>query len=800
ALGVRPVTPKAQKPRPTGLAVELKSSSGTTGFSAAPDTAAGTKVPLPGAPRSAGEPTAPAPPKFSTDSPFVRPVQPRRPKPEPERARPERGERPAARGGERAAERPERPGRGEGPRGRGRAAETPPVVLTVPEIGVMKLKPKRRAGEKGAKGRVTELKPEAESAKPGRKSLRPSKVYGDADEFRRPFKPHKKTRTAVLPEERHKESAKPQVVGPVILTGPLTVAEFAQKLAMSPADLIKAAFLKGQIITINQLINFDLAEEIAFDLNIDLVIAPEGDETDIADYRIVDDEKDMVPRPPVVTIMGHVDHGKTTVLDYYRRSQVVEGEFGGITQHIGAYHVATPRGDVVFLDTPGHEAFTAMRARGVQCTDIVVLVVSADDGVMPQTVEAINHARAANVPIIVAINKIDLPQADPQRVRNELLQHSIVPTAMGGDTEIVEISAKKGMHMDDLLEIINLQAEVLELKANPNRAAEGVVIESHIDALRGAVATILIQKGTLRIGDYFVVGAQSGRVRAMLDDHGRVLRETTLAQPIELIGLSGPPEVGELLLVMGDERKAREIAERREQRRRLVELGTTRHVTLEGLHDMIAAGKIKELNLILKADVQGSVEAIIQSLEKLATSEIRVRILHSGTGSITENDVNLAMASSAIIIGFNVRPEPGAADLAAHEQVDIRLYRIIYELLEDIEKAMVGMLEKRYKEQVLGRSEVRQIFRNSRVGTIAGCMVLSGEMQRGAKCRLLRDGAIAYEGRVASLRRVKDDVARVAAGYECGIALERFQDIKDGDIIEAYALEELPVELSRSQG
>jgi translation initiation factor IF-2 len=668
----------------------------------------------------------------------------------------------------------------------------------------MKLKTaSKRRGEKGRERPETAEEKKNRLAKQGKVDaklvLKPSKIYGDADEFRRPLKaaPRRSRPGAAPVQHRPTAAPAPRERGPVILTGPVTVGAFAEKMGVPTAELIKRAFLKGHAITINQLINFDLAEELAIDMDIDLQVQLESEETDIADYRIEDRDEDLRPRPPVVTIMGHVDHGKTTLLDYYRRSQVVEGEFGGITQHIGAYHVTTSRGDIVFLDTPGHEAFTSMRARGAQCTDIVVLVVSADDGVMPQTIEAINHAKAAGVPMIVAINKIDLPQANPERVRTELLQYSVVPTNLGGDTEFVEISAKKGLNMDNLLEVISLQAEVMELKANPNRMAEGVVIESHVDPLRGAVATVLVQKGTLKVGSLFVVGQQSGRVRALLDDHGRPMQEATPGQPCELIGLSGTPDVGELFLVMENERKAREIAERREQRRRLIDLGTTRHVTLEGLHEMINEGQIKELNVILKADVQGSVEAIQQSLDKLGAHEIRIRVLHSGTGPINEGDVNLALASSAIVIGFNVRPEAGAAELAQREGVEIKLYRIIYELLEEIEKAMVGMLEKKFAEHVQGRTEIRQVFRVSKVGTVAGCYVLSGEIHRNSLCRLVRDNKVVYTGKVNSLRRVKDDVAKVAQGFECGVMLDKFQDVKEGDIIETYVMEEMPVELTR---
>ncbi|HOE97088.1 MAG TPA: translation initiation factor IF-2 [Candidatus Sumerlaeota bacterium] len=765
--------PRPGKLRPSGLATELKSSSGTTGVSAAPETGR----PAPGVSRI-GQPTAPAAPKFSADSPFLKP--------------PARRERPAA-GGERPGADARRPG---GRRIDAKEIPLSPEQLTaLPEIGVMKLKP---GGKRGRKPGEAERDEKAKAAA-AKKGVRPSRVYGDADEFRRPIKPGAK-RTKTPPDRRRDEPKVPQKVSELTLTGPVTVSEFAEKMGLPPAELIKQAFLKGKAITINQLMDFELAEELAIDNDVDLKIQLEADETDVAEYLQAEDRpEDLRPRPPVVTIMGHVDHGKTSVLDYYRKSAVAEGEYGGITQHIGAYQIKSPNGGtIVFLDTPGHEAFTAMRARGVKCTDIVVLVVAADDGVMPQTIESINHAKAAGTPLIVAINKMDLPQANPERVRQELMQHSVLSTQLGGDTEFAEISAKTGRGMDDLLEIIQLQAELLELKANPNRPAQAVVIESHTDPMRGSVATVLVQRGTLRVGQYFVVGQEHGRVRAMYDDRGRPVQATTLAQPVELIGLSGTPEVGETLLVMEDERKAREIAERREQRRRLVELGTTRHISLEGLHDRIAEGEIKDFNVILKADVQGSVEAIIQALEKLHNEEVRVRVLHSGTGSINESDVNLAMASDAVIIGFNVRPEPGANDLATREGIDLKLYRIIYELLEDVEAALVGQLKKRYQEQTLGRAEVRKVFRVSRVGTVAGCMVVSGEISRNAQARLLRDGKIVWEGRIDSLRRVKDDVARVASGYECGIGLERFQDIKEGDVIEAFALEEIPAELTRS--
>lgn len=722
-----------------------------------------------------GQPAAPKMPKFSMNSAFLKPQQP-----------------------------PETPSRKGNDDSRGRKEDDAnnrprkPVQLDDVgqiEIGVMNFKGKRGGRPAGDKiDKDKRLKGE-KLAKSKRKTVRPTKVYGDADEFRPPSK--LKKRPQPQNEKQREEEATPVVIGPVTLTEPLTVAEFAAKIGTTTAELIKAAFMKGKAITVNQLIDFDLAEELAFDHEIDLRIELAGDETDVAEFRDEDTEEQLQGRPPVVTIMGHVDHGKTTVLDYYRSSNVAEGEHGGITQHIGAYHVTSSRGDIVFLDTPGHAAFTAMRARGASVTDIVVIVVAADDGVMPQTIEAINHAKAAKVPLIVAINKIDLPDSNPDRVRNELMQYEVISTQLGGETEFVEVSAKQGQNMDELLEIISLQAEVMELKANPERRAEGVIIESHIDKLRGAVATILVQRGTLHNGDIFVVGQETGRVRAMRDDHGKLVDECLPAHPVEVIGLSGTPEVGELFLVMENERKARAIADIRESRRRLVDLGTTRHVTIEGLQDVVDAGERRLFNVILKADVQGSVEAIIQSLSRLDTTEVGIRVLHSGTGGITESDIDLAMASDAIVLGFNVRPESGVTEKAERENVEIRLHSIIYELLEEMEATLMGMHEKRFKEVSLSRVEVREIFKVSRIGNIAGCMVLSGEINRNDKVRLIRDNVPVFEGKIASLRRVKDDVQKVAQGFECGIMLERFSDIKRGDIIESFTQEEIPVEVTR---
>ena len=574
-----------------------------------------------------------------------------------------------------------------------------------------------------------------------------------------------------------------------------TVGQFAQKAEIPAAEIIKKCFALGQALTINAVMDFDMAELVATEFDIELEIVREGDEYDVEEFILDDSAENLRPRPPVVTIMGHVDHGKTTLLDAMRKSDVVGQEFGGITQHIGAYHVETPRGDVIFLDTPGHEAFTAMRARGAQVTDIVVLVVAADDGVMPQTVEAIRHAQEAKVPIIVAVNKIDLPGANPLRVKQDLMQYNLLAEEFGGETIFVELSAKKRINIEGLLEMILLQSEVLELKANPDRSAVGRVVESHVDALKGATATVLVQKGTLRVGDVFLTGAMWGKVRAMIDDRGNVVETATPSRPVEIIGMSGSPEAGELFLVLENDRQARILAERRGQRRRTKGRAATQAMTLEGFQKMVDEVGAKELTLIVKADVQGSIEAVSQSLEKLSTEKVRVRVLHNAVGGINDGDVNLARTANSLIIGFNVRPDPSAVELAEEIGVEIRLYRVIYDLLEDVRKAMTGMLDKSYKEVSLGRAEVRQIFKVSRVGTIGGCYVTDGEIPRDAKVRLIRDSVTVYEGKIASLRRVKDDVKKVAQNMECGVGIENFNDIKEGDVIEAYKFEEVPVEL-----
>ena len=575
------------------------------------------------------------------------------------------------------------------------------------------------------------------------------------------------------------------------IQGDTTVGQFAEKIGVSVAEIMKSLMMNHhQTLMINQMLPADLMELLAIEFNVEIDVVPESDENDVATFLSSDTEEKLVLRPPVVTVMGHVDHGKTTLLDTVRKANVAGGEFGGITQHIGAYLVETAQGKICFLDTPGHEAFTAMRARGAKVTDIVVLVVAADDGIMPQTVEAINHAKEAEVPIVVAINKIDLPDANLQRITNELMNYGLVPEAYGGETMFCEISAKKNIGIDRLLEAILLQAEIMELKANPNRSGIGTIIESRNDPQRGAVATLLVQRGTLHSGDSFVVGQTWGRLKAMYDDKGEPLEKAGPSTPVEVLGLEEVPEAGETLLVM-PERQAREIAETRAARRRQRGLEQRQHVSLESLKDMVSEGKVKELKIILKADVQGSVEAVRQSLERIQHEEIRVRVLHAGVGAISEGDVSLADASDAIIIGFNVRPDVQAGDAAQHSGIQIKTYQIIYDLINDVKSAMVGMLEKKFKEITRGRAEVRQVFRVSKMGNIAGSFVQSGEIPRSSHVRLLRDNAVVYTGKIANLRRFKDDVRSVQAGLDCGIGLENFQDLKEGDEIEAYDLEEI---------
>jgi translation initiation factor IF-2 len=574
-----------------------------------------------------------------------------------------------------------------------------------------------------------------------------------------------------------------------------TIKEFAELMGQKVGDVIKKLMAMGIMATQNQTIDADAAMLLADEYGIKAEVASIETAEDMLEEK-ADEADTMVARPPVVTIMGHVDHGKTSLLDSVRETNVVSKEAGGITQHIGAYQVSLKGRDITFLDTPGHAAFTAMRARGAQVTDIVILVVAADDGVMPQTREAINHAKAAGVPIIVAINKIDKPEAKPDRVKQELSEFELIPEEWGGQTIFCEVSAKKKTGLEHLLEMILIQADVLELKANPDKMARGTVIEAKLDKGRGPVATVLVQGGTLKVGDFFVTGAQFGKVRALINDQGERIDQAGPSKPAEVIGFSSVPLAGERFVVLEEERKARQIAELRQAKQRSSELASMKKVTLEDLHAQIQEGMVKELNIVIKADVSGSAGAIVDSLEKLSTAAVKLKVIHNSVGAITETDVMLAAASNAIIIGFNVRPEPKGAELAQREGVDIRLYNIIYNAIDDIKAAMEGLLEPTLKERILGRAEVRQTFHVSKVGTIAGSYVLEGTMTRQSDgIRVLRDNVTVYEGKLHSLKRFKDDVREVQAGYECGLGVENFNDIKVGDVIEAYAIEKVAAKL-----
>jgi translation initiation factor IF-2 len=593
--------------------------------------------------------------------------------------------------------------------------------------------------------------------------------------------------------------APPEVTKPrhkaVKLAGGLTVKDFAEAVGQKPAEVMRKLLEMGSMLTLNQPIPSEAAQLLAESFGVKIEMATERPAEEQLEEPAEQDAR-LSPRPPVVTIMGHVDHGKTSLLDAIRETRVTEGEAGGITQHIGAYVVATRGKAITFLDTPGHEAFTAMRARGARVTDIVVLVVAADDGVMPQTLEAMDHARAAGVPILVAINKIDKPDANPERVKNALAERGLVPEAWGGETIFVEVSAKKKIGLDSLLEMILLQAEVLELRANPDRLGKGIVIEAKVDRGRGPVATVLVQAGTLRVGDPFVVGTFSGRIRALFDDASRPVKEAGPSIPVEVVGLLGVPMAGDEFVVTKDDRIAREIAESRLQRQRSAEMTPVRKVTLDDLFSQVKEGTVKELGVIIRADVQGSAEAIGDAVERLGTEAVKPQVLLKGVGSITENDVQLASASNAIIIGFNVRPEAKAAALAEREGVDIRTYSVIYEALNDIKAAMEGLLEPTLKERILGRAEVRQVFMIPKVGAVAGCYVTDGTIARASSgIRVVRDGVVVYEGRVGSLRRFKDDVREVQTGYECGMSVENFNDIKVGDRFEVYVLDKVAAKL-----
>ena len=596
----------------------------------------------------------------------------------------------------------------------------------------------------------------------------------------------------IMPQKPVEEKVE-ETIKVITIPDVLTIKELAEKMKLQPSAIVKKLFLKGQIVTLNQEIDYEQAEEIAMEYD---VLCEKEEKVDVIEELLredEEDEKDMVSRPPVVCVMGHVDHGKTSLLDAIRKSNVTAKEAGGITQHIGAYVVEINGQKITFLDTPGHEAFTAMRMRGAQSTDIAVLVVAADDGVMPQTVEAINHAKAAGVEIIVAINKIDKPSANVERVKQELAEYELVPEDWGGSTIFVPVSAHTHEGIPELLEMIILTAEVKELKANPNRNARGLVIEAELDKGKGPVATVLVQKGTLHVGDNIAVGACYGKVRAMMDDKGRRVKEATPSTPVEILGLNGVPNAGEVFVVTENEKEARSFADTfiSESKNKLLE-ETKAKLSLDDLFTQIKAGNVKELPIIVKADVQGSVEAVKQSLTKLSNEEVMVKVIHGGVGAINESDVSLASASNAIIIGFNVRPDATAKSIAEREKVDIRLYRVIYQAIEDVEAAMKGMLDPVFEEKVIGHAIVRQLFKASGVGTIAGSYVMDGKFQRGCSVRITREGEQIFEGALASLKRFKDDVKEVATGYECGLVFEKFNDVQVDDMVEAYMMVEVP--------
>ena len=573
----------------------------------------------------------------------------------------------------------------------------------------------------------------------------------------------------------------------------ITVRDLTERIGKPAGEIIKKLMLLGIMATINQELDFDTASLVASEFGVTLEMKLDKTAEDaLSAENVEDSEEELVTRPPVVTIMGHVDHGKTSLLDYIRKAKVAVGEAGGITQHIGAYIAKVDDRQITFLDTPGHEAFTAMRARGTQATDIAILVVAADDGVMPQTIESINHAKAAKCPIIVAINKIDKPGADPDAVKQELTRYELVPEEWGGDTIMVNVSAKTGEGVDDLLENVLLLADMLELKANPNRKARGVIIEAKLDHSRGAVATALVQNGTLHVGDMVVAGNAFGRIRAMVSSRGERVKHATPSTPVEIIGFGGVPEAGDEFMAVADEKLARQVVEERAAKARASMVKNSSASTLEELYSKLEQGEVKDLNIIIKADVQGSVEAVKQSLEKLSNAEVRVRTIHSGVGAITENDVMLAGIDGAIIIGFNVRPDAKARDAANRDGIDIRYYRVIYQAIEDIEKAMKGMLTPEFRENVIGHAEVRNVFKITGVGIVAGSYVTDGKLQRNAQVRLLRDNVVVYEGKLSSLQRFKDAVKEVADGYECGVCLENYTDIKEGDVIECFVMEEIP--------
>ena len=634
-----------------------------------------------------------------------------------------------------------------------------------------------------AKEKAEELAPEMKDTETNKQRVKKNKNKQQPQKKNQPKQPE-------MPKPKKEEKKEPLHV---VIPDTITVGDLAQKLKVGATEIIKRLMQVGIMAAMNQEIEYDVAALIAEDMGaeVEREIIITAEDKLLSDAEAPDDEKDLLPRPPVVCVMGHVDHGKTSLLDAIRSTNVTASEAGGITQHIGAYMVKINDSPIAFLDTPGHEAFTAMRARGAMVTDIAILVVAADDGIMPQTIEAINHAKAAEVSVIVAINKIDKEGANPDRVKQELTEHGLVPEEWGGDVICVEVSAKQHKNIDSLLEMVLLTAEVKELKANPNRHARGTVIEAKLDKGRGPVATVLVQNGTLRQGDIIVTGTAVGRVRAMVDDKGKKIKEAIPSTPVEIVGLSETPDGGDPFYVVEDERAARNVVEMRKQKIKDEANKARQRVNLDDLFSQIQQGDVKDLNIIVKADVQGSVEAVRQSLEKLSNEEVRVRVIHGAVGAITESDVTLASASNAIIVGFNVRPDVGGRNAAELNKVDMRMYRVIYEAIEEIEAAMKGMLAPTFREAVIGHAEIRQTFKVSGVGTIGGCYVTDGKIQRNCSVRIVRDGIVIHEGELDSLKRFKDDIKEVNSGYECGMGFVRFNDIKEGDVVECYVMEEV---------
>ncbi|WP_163536836.1 translation initiation factor IF-2 [Gracilibacillus sp. YIM 98692] len=648
--------------------------------------------------------------------------------------------------------------------------------------------------DKSFQPKKEESKPKTNDSSPQKKEAKNNKK--EKNSKNKPNNKNKSNNKNKKNKENHskppkkEESTKPNKI---TYSGSITVGELADKLGKETNEIIKKLMFLGVMATKNQDLDKDALELICGEYGVEVEEEIEVDKADLTSYIEKDDPEDLIERPSVVTIMGHVDHGKTTLLDSIRHTKVTEGEAGGITQHIGAYQVEENDKKITFLDTPGHAAFTSMRSRGAQVTDIAILVVAADDGVMPQTVEAINHAKAAEVPIIVAVNKMDKEGANPDRVMQELTEHELIAEDWGGDTIFVQLSAVKGEGIDDLLEMILLVSEVEELKANPNRLANGTVIEAQLDKGRGSVASLLVQNGTLNVGDPIVVGNAFGRVRAMVNDLGKRIKSAGPSTPVEITGLNDVPSAGDRFVVFKDEKQARQIGEMRQQQQLEEKRGEQARVSLDDLFEQIKQGDIKDINVILKADVQGSVEALAASLRKIDVEGVKVNIIHTGVGAIKESDIILASASNAVVIGFNVRPDANAKKAAESENVDIRLHRVIYKAIEEVEAAMKGMLDPEYQEKVIGQVEVREIFKVSKIGTIAGSYVTDGKVTRDSGIRLIRDGVVIYEGEIDTLKRFKDDVKEVAQNYECGITIKNYNDIKEGDIIEAYIMEEIEI-------